>query len=79
MATLPILETEECEYCSMDVVCDDAPIPDMDDDAAWIDLARHHLPGCEWILTRAHRRDVPTLTPAETAEVERRALDAARA
>ena len=73
--------TVECAYCSADVPGDvrgeEAP-PAVDDDVAWIDLAAHHLPSCEWILTRAHRRDVPALTPTDTAEIERKALAAAR-
>lgn len=71
--------TVECAYCSRDVPAAglvDNP-PAVDDDAAWSDLARHHLPGCEWILTHAHRRDVEQLTLADTDEIERQALAAA--
>lgn len=71
------VEMVECAYCSRDVPVDGST-PALDDDATWTDLAAHHLPSCEWILTRAHRRDVPALTPAETAEIERQAIDAAR-
>ena len=73
--------TAECAYCSADVPYDvrgEDAAPAVEDDIAWIDLAHHHLPSCEWILTRAHRRDVPALTPADTAEIERLALAAAR-
>jgi hypothetical protein len=71
--------TIECAYCSRDVPAANATdcVPAVDDDEEWESLAAHHLPSCEWILTRAHRRDVPTLTTAETDEIERRALAAA--
>ena len=71
--------TVECAYCSHDVPAADATdaVPPIDDDDAWTDRAKHHLPSCEWILTRAHRRDVEILTPADTAEIERKALAAA--
>lgn len=71
------IDSVECAYCDRESEpC--SSVPAVDDDTAWTDLARHHLPSCEWILTRAHRRDVPSLTTAETAEIERRALAAAR-
>ena len=47
---------EQCAYCS--AVVEDRPgVPNLDDDATWIKLAEDHLPGCEWVETRAHRRD----------------------
>jgi hypothetical protein len=72
----PAKDAVECAYCSQESEPCSA-VPAVDDDDAWTDLAAHHLPSCEWILTRAHRRDVPRLTPAETAEIERKALAAA--
>lgn len=52
--------TVECIYCGSTNVRerrDKAP-PAMWDDAAWEALAiEHNDAGCEWIETRAHRRD----------------------
>ncbi len=50
--------TVECAYCSRDVPADHVTdaVPAADDDEAWEELAKHHLPGCEWARTRAHRR-----------------------
>lgn len=31
------------------------PVPSADNDAAWANIADHHMPGCEWTETRAHR------------------------
>ena len=33
-------------------------VPAVDDDAAWAALEIQHGKNCEWIATRAHRRDV---------------------
>lgn len=32
-------------------------VPPAQDDISWRELARHHEPDCEWVRTRAHRRD----------------------
>lgn len=55
----PDAETVECTYCSRDVPAagTDKAVPALDDDDAWDALAHHHARGCEWVVTRAHRRD----------------------
>jgi hypothetical protein len=45
----------ECIYCGRAVIEHD--VPAVDDDEAWEDLRLAHAPGCEWIVTRAHRID----------------------
>lgn len=45
----------ECAYCRREVVAGE--VPDPDDDAAWEELADQHDDDCEWVATRAHRRD----------------------
>lgn len=50
--------TERCAYCGGDIplgVSED--VPDASDDDAWSELAEHHYPECEWIVTRAHRSE----------------------
>ena len=50
-------QSTSCLYCSADIpvtVADEAPAEDDDD--AWERVAKHHIAGCEWIETRAHRR-----------------------
>lgn len=47
---------DECAYCGC-LVVGDAPVPATDDDAGWEDLKGDHARGCEWIATRAHRRE----------------------
>lgn len=49
----------ECGYCGAVVLSDvDAPVPSIDDDAAWLDLTNEHNDDCEWTATRAHRVEV---------------------
>ena len=38
---------------------DPDPLPDIEDDAAWAAIAAEHGHDCEWVLTRAHRIEVP--------------------
>ena len=45
-----------CVYCHANGLLDE-PVPAEDDDAAWERMATEHQPGCEWIATRAHRRE----------------------
>src|SRR5690606_15157271 len=48
-------ENEYCAYCESELPAHKASlVPPVDDDEAWEDLARDHLEGCEWILSRAH-------------------------
>lgn len=47
----------ECAYCGLWV--ENGEVPSHYDDDAWADLAEQHRDDCEWIHTRAHRRDVP--------------------
>ena len=54
----------ECIYCGYEIEgeVDDQgvamdPVPAIDDDDAWRDIAQHHADDCEWVLTRAHRRE----------------------
>jgi hypothetical protein len=51
-------ETVECVYCYCQVPADET-VPPVGDDAAWAELAREHADDCEWVLTRAHRLDLP--------------------
>jgi len=49
----------ECAYCAHEVQADDyGTVPAADDDAEWTRLAPQHTGDCEWISTRAHRRNV---------------------
>lgn len=55
----------ECAYCAR-LVRDrgDEPPPAVDDDPAWLEVACDgHALDCEWMVTRAHRRDAPPLAP----------------
>ena len=45
-----------CVYCN-EPVTDAEEIPALDDDTAWSRIAAEHYVGCEWIHTRAHRRE----------------------
>lgn len=48
-----------CAYCAADVPLTDAvDVPDEDDDEEWAELADLHDDDCEWIETRAHRREL---------------------
>ena len=48
-----------CQYCGRDIeIPESVPnVPDVHDHAAWSQLATEHAPGCEWVVTLAHRRD----------------------
>ncbi len=46
----------ECADCGREHALPDS-VPDADDDEAWGELAAEHDDDCEWIATRAHRRD----------------------
>jgi hypothetical protein len=46
----------ECAYCSREHALPES-LPDADDGKAWSELAVEHDDDCEWIATRAHRRD----------------------
>lgn len=47
----------ECAYCNAEIVGDPdtTPVPAVDDDEAWEELACQHAADCEWIETRAHQ------------------------
>ncbi|RLC85442.1 MAG: hypothetical protein DRJ03_11700 [Chloroflexi bacterium] len=48
-----------CLYCDMWIekeISDE--VPATDDDEEWAELAKHHEGDCEWVATRAHRKDV---------------------
>lgn len=45
-----------CIYCD-EPVSDETEIPAADDDVRWGEIAAQHYVDCEWIHTRAHRRD----------------------
>jgi len=47
-----------CMYCDLDIEeTSDTLVPGVRDDEQWAELAKEHAPDCEWILTRAHRRE----------------------
>jgi hypothetical protein len=46
----------ECIYCW--ALGTTQAVPDVDDDDSWDELAKEHGDDCEWVLTRAHRREV---------------------
>lgn len=54
-------EPEECADCLADVDSG-LGVPAVSDDEAWEDLATQHRDDCEWIATRAHRREAPVTT-----------------
>lgn len=54
--TLVERAVDECAYCSREVAAH-GDVPALDDDAEWAERAKEHSPDCEWIATRAHRRD----------------------
>ena len=69
----------ECIYCGWTHQPDPAtaPVPRVDDDAAWSTLAETHATDCEWITTRAHRREAPPRRlhgRAAVAEARRRGV-----
>jgi hypothetical protein len=45
-----------CIYCGAEIE-NSQEVPAVQDDAAWETLARKHAEDCEWIATRAHRRE----------------------
>lgn len=47
-----------CAYCGAELTDEqnEFPTPAEDDDEAWADLATAHADGCEWIVSRSHRR-----------------------
>jgi hypothetical protein len=49
----------ECAYCGQDVpgLAWGKKLPAPDDDDAWLERAEGHAEGCEWIVTRAFRRE----------------------
>jgi len=49
--------SEPCAYCHAEIP-DGEPVPALDDEETWMVLALDHADDCEWIRTRAHRRDV---------------------
>jgi len=49
-------ELVNCIYCGLDTP-ELQEVPAVDNDEAWERLALEHEAGCEWIATRAHRRD----------------------
>lgn len=54
------IQTTECAYCSSEIPADQSEIvPDIDDDDSWANLELSHAKECEWIATRAHRRNCP--------------------
>lgn len=58
--TLRVTEVVECAYCQRMVSAaahEHNQAPSADDDTAWDELAAEHAEGCEWIATRAHRRN----------------------
>lgn len=51
-------EPVRCAYCDCEIEAPDRlTVPKADDDDEWTRLAEQHGPDCEWIRTRAHRRD----------------------
>jgi len=48
---------EECAYCGKEIPAHKLEVPAEDDEEAWEALAKYHRDWCEWITTRAHRRD----------------------
>ena len=50
-------EDEECAYCNREIPANKVNAPAEDDEEAWEALAKYHREWCEWITTRAHRRD----------------------
>lgn len=46
---------DQCQYCGVDVPSDEE-VPDEDDDEAWAAEAKKHASWCEWVTSRAHRR-----------------------
>jgi hypothetical protein len=52
---MPATKIWFCAYCYCEVSSLD--VPDVTDDDAWEALAHEHEDHCEWVLTRAHRRE----------------------
>jgi len=48
----------ECLYCNREIAGPEGPVPAVEDDEAWGQMASAHEPGCDWIETRAHRLEV---------------------
>ena len=49
-----------CIYCGETITgSEQDPVPHDSDDEAWaaIEDKGEHMPGCEWVRTRAHRRE----------------------
>lgn len=61
-----IREVSICAYCTATVPADEG-VPALRDDAAWTALGADHAEGCEWIATRAHRRDEPACAALDEA------------
>ena len=47
----------ECIYCGATDLEHAGKIPALADDEAWTEIAEEHRDDCDWIATRAHRRD----------------------
>lgn len=50
-------EGTHCFYCHLDMDTDGELVPEVDDEAEWTRLAAQHHLDCEWIQSRAHRRE----------------------
>jgi ferredoxin len=48
-------DADTCSYCER-AIADNTVVPACDDDAGWGELAPSHADDCEWITTRAQRR-----------------------
>jgi hypothetical protein len=59
------MDDQQCIYCGSEV-SDDSQVPAYDDHDAWDTLAVEHDVDCEWIRTRAHRRQEPDSEDALT-------------
>lgn len=55
--TMPPEPTCFCLSCNMEIPEADDVVPAAGDDAAWTELAEIHAEDCEWVLTRAYRRN----------------------
>jgi hypothetical protein len=61
-----MVQIEECSYCGRDVVVQ--AVPAVADEKTWAHLTVVHASTCEWVSTRAFRRDeVPVQDPAPCA------------
>lgn len=51
-------QSVECLYCGQMVKLEDSgEVPAQSDDEAWERIAANHAPDCEWVTSRAHRRE----------------------